>query len=191
MNGRVLSLIDRLANRRSLVVVAAVAAALHAVENLLDFPLSVPRMRALTGGHVYLDFGFANAAQAYRLLDAFGEAGRRAQLLLLPTVDVVLPLAASLFQVVAIAYAVRAAFGAASRYRGLALVGGLSLVFDYLENLAIAGLVLTYPDRHLGLAALTHALTSMKMASYGLSIGLLLILGCLALRRRRRARQPA
>lgn len=136
-----------------LVTLAALAAA-----NVLDLPLTVPRLRALAGGLSILDmrpgYGPGEVAQ---LFDALGEAGRASYLTMLWTVDLLLPALFGLFLFEAVKR------GRLRRFRWL---GPLAGALDYLENVAITLLLLGHPARHDGLAWLAGALTATKLALY-------------------------
>jgi hypothetical protein len=154
--------------------------------NLLDFPVSVPFMRRVSG-NTYLDMqGFYTAARAYQLLDAFGPEGRRLQLLLATTFDALFPTIAGAFGAVAITWSFRRAFGAPSRLALLALVAA---ALDYLENLAIIVLVTEYP-RHLDFVAqAAGAITFLKGAAY-LATAVVLLVGLIATLGRSVRRSP-
>ena len=139
---------------------AGVAALL--VINLCDLPLSVPRLRALAGGQDLLDLrlGYApEAAQQY--LTALGEVGRTRYLTLLWTVDLLLP---ALFGVVLWSTLRR---GALRRWSWVGLAAGL---VDYLENLALTGLLLAFPAPLPVLVRIASGLTVTKLALYAAGV---------------------
>ena len=182
---RLLAFIDRFSNGRRAALLFVLALTALVSINLLDFPGSVPYMRRVSG-NAYLDMqGFYTAARAYQLLDAFGPQGRRLQLLLSTTFDVVIPLLAGAFGTVSITWSFRRAFGRPTR---LAVVALGAAALDYLENAALIVLVTAYP-RHLDLVARTAGvLTALKGAAYA-ATALLILLGVVAaLVRTRRVR---
>ena len=183
---RLLAFIDGFSNGRRAVLLFILALALLLPINLLDFPGSVPYMRRVSG-NAYLDMqGFYTAARAYQLLDAFGPQGRRLQLLLSTTFDVVIPLLAGAFGAVSITWSFRRAFGRPSR---LALVALGAAALDYLENAALIVLLTAYP-RHLDVVAgAAGVFTALKGVAYGATI-LVVVFGLVAalVRTRRRAR---
>jgi len=183
---RLLAFIDGFSNGRRAALLFILALALLLSINLLDFPGSVPYMRRVSG-NAYLDMqGFYTAARAYQLLDAFGPQGRRLQLLLSTTFDVVIPLLAGAFGTVSITWSFRRAFGRPSR---LALVALGAAALDYLENAALIVLLTAYP-RHLDVVAgAAGVFTALKGVAYGATI-LVVVFGLVAalVRTRRRAR---
>ena len=155
----------------SVVTVGALLA-----ENLLDFPLSLPRMRRLAGGLSILDMRpWYSGGAAYQLLDALGAAGRSAYLHLLWSVDLCLPLLFALFL-----------SGAIKRgwFRRLSWIPVVAAASDYAENIAITVLLLHYPDRLLTVVRISSALTSLKHAGYLASL-FLAVTGFLVFKNRR------
>lgn len=142
-----------------LIVLAAV--------NLLRFPLSVPSQRALTG-ETYLDMcGFCSAAEEHRILTAFGDAGRAAQLRFLLSIDVVIPLLGAAFGVVALAHL--------SRYRWLLALPVAAMGLDFAENAAVAAAVWRYPAPASGAAGLLSGLKFVAYAATWLAIAVVAV----------------
>jgi hypothetical protein len=157
--------LDRWATPRRVLALFVLDALLLGGVNLVDFPLSVPSMRRLTGG-TYLDMcAFCSGTRVSSALAAFGNAGRMQQLAFTATIDLAIPL-------------VSAAFGAlAARLFGcarLAWVPILAGALDYAENAAIVALVVRYPSL-LGLAGLMGILSGLKAIAYGASIAIVVV----------------
>lgn len=148
------------ARRRVLPLLAAAGAAIAAV-NGLDAPLTARRLRALAGGEPVLDLrpGFG-PAEAHDLLARLGAAGRTSYLTMLWTVDLLLP---ALF---GIALWTALGAGALGRWRWLALAAAAA---DYLENVALSALILSFPEQHPLLATLAGLLTAAKFSLYALA----------------------
>jgi nucleoside-diphosphate-sugar epimerase len=149
---------------RRIVFLALLVLAIGAflAENLLSFPLSVPYMKGLSAGAPILDMrpGYtANAA--YQLFDVLGRSGRAAYLTLLCTIDLVLPALFGLFLSAAIR---RGAF------RNWHSVPLLATVCDYAENVAIAILLLRYPEHHPVGVSIAATFTILKLALYGAGV---------------------
>lgn len=152
-----------------------------------------------TGGYGILDFaGGRNAFDprpgytpddAYALLTAWGQAGRRNQILFTVIGDVVLPLTAFTFGAAALWYGTRrSAFPVWARVLLLA-VPLAYLVSDYAENTAIVTMALRYPVRLDQVATAAERFREVKNATSAATF--LLALGALALGSvldRRRAR---
>jgi hypothetical protein len=181
--GTLLRAIDRIATPRLALVLLVVEALLLGAVNTLDFPLSVPYMRRATG-HNYLDMcAFCSAAQIQQNLEGFGDIGRRLQLLLMPTIDIAIPVTSGVFG--AVALTVLARRFAARWMRWLPLVPLAAMALDFAENGAIIGLVVTYPRSPMLLATLSGLLSGLKFCAYGSSVATLvaLLLADLAARR--------
>ncbi|HEY3252529.1 MAG TPA: hypothetical protein VGJ91_01225 [Polyangiaceae bacterium] len=144
-------------------------------ENLLPFPPGVVYMRRVTGGMTFLDFGFEPATQAHALLVAFGPAGRQTQALLTCTVDMLVPLASAIFGALAITSLGRRIFGAPGRWLGAAGLPALAALCDYAENATISLLLVTFPHDPVWLSRVTHFLTIAKVATYSLTLALVLL----------------
>jgi hypothetical protein len=139
-------------------------------ENALMFPLSVPYMRQLTG-HNYLDMcAFCSGPQIYQQLTAFGVAGRRLQLLLMPTVDIVIPVTSGLFGATALTALTKSLRARQPAYRWLVLLPVAATLLDFAENAGIVLVTSQYPARFEWLAALTGFTTGLKTLAYGLTL---------------------
>lgn len=147
-------------------VLGLLLATVMALENAADFPLSVPFLRRSTG-HVYLDMcAFCSGDRVASEVNALGERGRLLQALLLPTVDVVIPVLSCAFGV----YALRALWpeGWAPRARRVAsLLPWAAMLLDFTENGTIVGLLLGYPSPSLALASAEGLISGLKFAAYG------------------------
>ena len=146
---------------RRLRILAILAVGALLVENLLDFPLSVPAMRRLAGGLPLLDMRLWYDHQAVsQLFAALGANGRAAYLHLLWSVDLILPFLFAAF----LSEAIRI-----GRFSRLSLVPVAAALSDYAENLAITVLLLQYP-RISALVFLSATLTLLKWIGYVSSI---------------------
>jgi hypothetical protein len=174
---------DRLTTGRRLAALGAFVAALLGCENLLDFPLSGPFM-VRVAGHPYLDMcAFCSGAQVLRLLDDFGEVGRRTQLLLMVSIDVAIPFSLGALGSMALAMLLR---GRTSSWAaGVRLLPLLAMVLDFAENAGIVALVVGYPRRAEMLATLTGLLSGLKFCAYGAALVAVLALLIARLGRRR------
>lgn len=180
-----LAWLDRVATPRWLLLLAVLELVLLVSENALDFPLSVPFMRRVSG-HPYLDLcAFCSAAEISGQLDDFGEAGRRLQLMLMPTIDVAIPVLSFAFGRVALSLLLRGRAQAwAFAIRSLPLA---ALALDLAENAAIIALVTAYPRRLASLATLLGLLSGLKFVAC-LATGI--AVAGLGLWRRPRPRSP-
>jgi hypothetical protein len=177
----VIAWLDRVATSRRVALLLVLELLVLGCENLLVFPLSVPWFHRLTG-RAYLDMcAFCSADEVYEHLDAFGPVGRTAQLLLVASVDVVIPTLSGLFGALGIALLRRSAREPPPRFRWLVLVPLLAALLDFTENALIVLLTMSYPDRMEHVATIAGVVTGMKSIAYVLTAVLLVVL---ALRRR-------
>lgn len=173
--------LDRVATPRRLAVLLVLELTVLACENLLVFPLSVPYFRRATG-QTYLDMcAFCSARSVYAHLDAFGACGRKLQLLLFATVDVVIPTLSGLFGALGIAFLTRSRRRSHPRLGWLVLVPVTAALLDFTENALIALLTVRYPVRMDGVATIAGLVTGVKTIGYVFTAVLLVVL---AVRRR-------
>jgi hypothetical protein len=176
--------LDRLATGRHVVI-----AFLASFGALVAANVFATLFYSATGGYGILDLAGARnaldpqsaytAERAYALMTAWGPVGRRNQVLFTATGDVVLPLVTFAFGALALLYATRRLGAPAWLRTALLALPAAYLACDYLENLGIVTLVLTYPGRLDALAATTERLREAKTATS--SLALLAAFGALAL----------
>jgi hypothetical protein len=146
----------------------ALLATVLGVVNTLDFPLSVPYLRRMTG-HGYLDFcNYWSAGAVQSELEALGHRGRLLQALLLSTIDIVIPTLTCLFGIAALAALTRWWRARGSRIGWLLALPVVGMVLDYGENLSIVGLLIRYPAPSPVLAGLEGLLSGLKVTAYAL-----------------------
>lgn len=178
--------IERIASVSTLFASGIAAVTFVFVVNLADYTWTLPGFRHHTHGAGILDTEWHYSAdRAYQLLTAQGENGRARYLQMLWTVDIALPLLASLWLAITASLALRR-LGLSNHLATvlalLPLAAGLS---DYIENSGITILLASYP-RHLdALAGVLGYVTSIKHVLYILSLlmATLLWIGVLAGRR--------
>jgi hypothetical protein len=176
-----LNWLDRVATPGRVTLLLVLELLVVGCENLLVFPLSVPYFRRLTG-RAYLDMcAFCSADQVYDHLDAFGPLGRKLQLLLFATVDVVIPTVFGLFGALGIALLTRSGRRLRPRLGWLMLVPVAAALLDFTENGLIALLTTSYPERLERVATIAGLVTGMKTIAYLLTV---VLLAALAVRRR-------
>lgn len=165
--------LDRVATPRRVVALLILELLALGCENLLDFPLSVPYLRRLTG-HAYLDLcAFCSAGQIYAHLDAFGAIGRKLQLLLVSTVDIAIPAMSGALGALGIALLTRSRREARPELRWLILVPTAAMLLDYTENVLIAILTSRYPAHLERLAATLGLVSGVKTTAYLLTVVIL------------------
>lgn len=179
MFARIHDFVVRIASVRSFAALSVLAVGLVLTVNLADFTWTLPGFRELTHGAGILDMEMHyDAAGAYRLLAAQGEAGRARYLGSIWTLDIALPVLVSLWLATGIALAQRAA---ARRYPALTLLPIAAGLTDFLENALITILLVRYPQRLDYVATVSGDVTTTKHVLYAAS---LLVMAALGLRAR-------
>jgi len=116
-------------------------------------------------------------AQAFQVMTAYGEAGRKAYTFLLLTSDLVFPFVYGSFLFLSIRGASRRA-GISTRWaNGLAAFGFGATCCDWLENASFLVLIRTYPGQSITVARLGSFFTETKFLSSGVSVIVLAVLG--------------
>jgi hypothetical protein len=179
------STLVRWATPRGVLLSFSAMVALLVAENLLAVSPGVVYLRSVTHGLNFLDFGFTPASSAHAALSALGPAGRRAQALLLGSMDLLIPFASGLFGTLAIVAFTHTLVREPKRWRALTLIPLAAMALDYAENMSIAGLLVTFPRDPAWLSVLTFWLTRAKFACYGGSLLLVMVLGAALVIRRR------
>lgn len=109
--------------------------------------------------------------RAYRLLDAQGDAGRRAYRIA-NLVDFAFPPVISLLMSAIIIASVQRLRGPQSRWMRLSLIPLIAGSLDYAENVCIFSILATYPRRLPRVARIAGVLTALKTATYLLGLAL-------------------
>ena len=123
-----------------------------------------------TGGVSILDLaGGYMPETAYRMIAAYGEQGRRYHLLI-TAADTILPISVALFGTLAITYFSTHQTRSRAAVRGLLLLPAVYLAADYLENICIAAMLLSFPVAHPDVAALANTLLAVKNLSSGVMV---------------------
>jgi hypothetical protein len=116
-------------------------------------------------------------AQAFQVMTAYGEAGRRAYAFLLLTVDLVFPFLYGSFLFLSIRGASRRAAIPTVWGNRLAAIGFMATCCDWLENISFLILMMTYPGQSIPIARLASVFTVTKFVSSGVSLIILIFLG--------------
>lgn len=128
--------------------------------------------------------------QAFQVMTAYGEAGRRAYAFLLLTIDLVFPFLYGSFLFLSIRRASRRA-GISKRWaNALASFGFVATCCDWLENISFLVLLRMYPGQSIGVAKLASMFTVTKFVSSGVSVIVLAGLGICILIQTLRGRKP-
>ena len=137
-----------------------------AVTHLGHFPGSLAHFLEATGGQKILDMrASSSAAETYERLSAMGEAGRGLYLRLIVTIDIVFPLAMLAFLLMFGRFAAQRADLPTWASRAMSLPPLLYFGLDLLENISVLAMLLEYPGRLEGVAAMIGYLTRGKRMS--------------------------
>jgi len=121
-------------------------------------------------------FGYT-PAEAFQVMTAYGEAGRRAYTFLLLTSDLVFPFLYGSFLFLSIRGASQRAGIPMLWANGLAACGFAATCFDWLENISFLILMRTYPVESTAVAGFASMFTVTKFLFSGVSLIILAVLG--------------
>ena len=163
-------IIDRLGRPRTALILGVLQLGVLGVVNGLDFPLSVPYQRRLTG-QGYLDFcSYCSAGAVQSQVEALGVEGRLLQALLLCTIDIVIPTLTCIFGIAALAALTRPWRARGSSIGWLLALPVAGMLLDFAENMSIVGLLIRYPAPSPVLAGLEGLLSGLKNTAYALVV---------------------
>ncbi|MCJ7623129.1 MAG: hypothetical protein MUO76_06475 [Anaerolineaceae bacterium] len=123
------------------------------------------------GGVEKIDLQFTySPGRLYEIMEPYGEGGRRAYAFSHLTSDVLFPFVYAFLFGIAISYTIQRAFPSDSWIQRLNLVPFALLLVDFLENISLVILLLSYPSRMLWLAGLAGWSTALKWVLSGASV---------------------
>ena len=111
---------------------------------------------------------------AYRMISAYGSQGIRYHLML-TVADIFFPPVLTWFLWIAMAYFYLPFFLSKSLIRWLSVLPIIYLASDYLENVGIASMLLSFPTKVAGMARLANFMFTVKNLSSNVSIAVILI----------------
>lgn len=155
---------------RSVALAFFILLVIFAATHLGHFPGSLAHFREATGGQKILDMrASSSAAETYERLSAMGEVGRALYLRLIVTIDIVFPLAMLAFLVMFGRFAAQRADLPRWASRAMSLPPLLYFGLDLLENISVLAMLLEYPGRLEGVAAMIGYVTRGKRISMMIS----------------------
>ena len=167
--GRVSSAIQKISSGRALLASFTFFAVSAALINGRPFGLAA--LEKITGGAGILDMEFTyTPVQAYAMLAALGDAGRAFYLTRIVPLDLVFPLAYTLFYAVAISWLLSRWLPAESPWMRLNLVPLVAGAADYCENIGVVAMLLAYPAELYGVAAFTAVISPIKYTFIAVSV---------------------
>jgi len=132
------SVVDRIASGWSFAAFGLIAVLTVATVNLADFSWTISGFKQLTHGAGILDLEWHYDAEgAYQLLTSQGEAGRALYRLGLWTLDIVIPVAVSMWLAIGITLAQRRLADWQCRARYLSLFPIVAGMSDLLDNILV------------------------------------------------------
>lgn len=128
---------------------------------------TINRLAGESIGPIDLTIGF-NPGHTLQMVADYGPEARAYYARVELTIDLIYPLVYSLLFAVILTLLFRKK--AYKPFAAVTLLPLVSLLFDYLENWAIVGLLTTYPDQSFALAVLCEGAKLIKWLSFGLVI---------------------
>jgi hypothetical protein len=154
--------------------------------NTRGLAISSLALQDAAGGLTVLDTRLVySQADVHKLLTALGGAGRSAYQLTHLTLDMVFPIAYSLFFASASLWLTGKLSLSIQQQKRIALLLLLAGVFDLLENFSIMGMVAAYPSQVPALALLSQLFTLIKFGLFAINILFLVILIVMVIRHRK------
>lgn len=181
-----LAFFQRLAHARPLAVLTVFYVLFPAV--LL--PAAEAQLNSYSGGFGPIDllFGYT-PAQVFEMVAAYGEEGRAFYRTLELSLDILYPVAYTLFFGALLAAVLPRAFPQNRMFHRLALLPLVVFVIDMGENLGIVTMLSQYPVQSESVAQFTSLLTSLKWVSF-MALLLTLAVGLMVLLVRRFTHRP-
>lgn len=172
MMNRILNRLSVWANRWVILSLVAIVILINAV----ILPAVQRSMVESSGGAGPLDlrFGFS-AAEAFAAVESYGQQGRSVYALVESTVDVIYPIAYGLLFALLVRWLYIRAFPAHSRLQYLALLPFVVMGCDFLENVGIVTLLLSYPTQSTLISGWASLFGMLKWAFLGVTVLALLV----------------
>lgn len=168
MANKLLELLTKLATGKLIVVFILLVIAV----NVFLLPAIYPSFETLDLQSSY------SPERAYQLIDSYGEEGRQYYALIELTLDLIYPILNALMFSTLTIYLFRRVFPPDSFWQKLPLLGPIVMIVDYLENVGIVTMLLSYP-RRLGVVAWTaNVFTATKFFLSYLEL-ILIVIGLL------------
>jgi hypothetical protein len=111
----------------------------------------------------------------FETAEAYGEEGREAYVRARWTFDVVWPLVYTVFLATTVSFLLDKGFSHQGDWHLLNLAPLFAMLFDFIENAAASGVMLSFPERPLWLAWIASVATPVKWVLVGDSFTLVLI----------------
>lgn len=176
MLNRLLSLVQRLATGRIVLILFLVTAAFGLTLNVTNIPIGVKVFQERAGGRDIMDMRSSYTSdEVYAVLEALGPEGRELYATMHLAVDFVFPLFYSFFFATLFAWILGRLAPAGHPVQQLSLLAFVSLLADWSENICVLILNWSFPQRLEGLARVASVFTTIKFSMAPLSFGVLLV----------------
>lgn len=133
---------------------------------------------------------FYTPAQAFEMIDRYGEAGRSVYLRIELTADIIYPIIYTLFYGLLLSWLLQRAFKPDSKIQKWNVMPVGAWFFDMLENIGIVSMLMMYPSKPEIVAWLTMLFGSLKWGFFVITMGLVLV-GLVRAALNRFRKQPA
>lgn len=161
--------LDRFANWKILLLLLAVYVSFRAYW-LKNAEATINKLAGKTIGPVDLTIGF-NPARTIRMVNEYGPAARTYYTRVELTVDLIYPIVYALFFAVVLTLLFRNRYY--KPFWWVTLLPFVSLLFDYLENATILGLLTSYPSQSYTVAVLCELFKLAKWLTFAAVLGLI------------------
>ena len=118
---------------------------------------------------------FYTPAQAFEMMDKYGEAGRSIYLRIELTADILYPIIYTLFYGLLLSWLFQHAFKRESKMQKWNVVPVGAWLFDLLENVGIVSMLVMYPSKPEILAWITMIFGSLKWGFFVITLALVLV----------------
>lgn len=120
-------------------------------------------------------FGFSPET-VYKVLSDYGEEGRNKALFVGLVIDTAYPFVYGLLLTFMISSLLKKSFTPVKRGFTINIIPLFAIIFDYCENLSIAYMIVSFPNRLYGLPLLASIANMLKWSMVGISVSIALIL---------------
>ncbi len=166
MQNRILNLFNRLATGRTILILLA----LFVFFNAVIMPMVGAKIQEYSGGIGPFDLQLAyTPEQAFTMLKAYGEQGRPFYALVDLTLDVIYPVVTFLLFGALLTFLLRRGFPNNATMQKLALLPLGTILMDYLENICVVTMLMTFPNPSTLVAQLSSLFTTSKWIFVGLT----------------------
>lgn len=117
-------------------------------------------------------FGFS-PNEAYHTLASFGDKGRIVYFRMLAFIDSIYPVVYGLFLILTTSFFMNKALKKGSIWRLFNLAAIDIVIFDFLENLCVIGMLMRFPERADGLARLASFAGMIKWLALAVTLGII------------------